>query len=227
MGLEAGRENVLYIHVTLVPYLSGSDEHKSKPTQHSVKELQGMGIHPDIIVLRCDQHLEPSIFKKIALFCNVREDCVIENLTVPVLYEAPMMLEEKHISDIVCRGLHIEAPQPDLTEWNGLIEKIKHRDKTVNIGIVGKYVRLHDAYLSVAEALSHAGYVYGAKINIAWIDSETVTGENAGEILGALDGVVVPVDLAAEVLTEKLQQPPIAAKIMCLILASVLVCRLQ
>ena len=192
VGLEAGRENVLYIHVTLVPYLSGSDEHKSKPTQHSVKELQGMGIHPDIIVLRCDQHLEPSIFKKIALFCNVREDCVIENLTVPVLYEAPMMLEKKHISDIVCRGLHIEAPQPDLTEWNGLIEKIKHRDKTVNIGIVGKYVRFHDAYLSVAEALSHAGYVYGAKINIAWIDSETVTGENAGEILGALDGVVVP-----------------------------------
>src|SRR5699024_5603438 len=108
VGLEVGKENVLYIHVTLVPYLSGSNEHKSKPTQHSVKELQGMGINPDMIVLRCDEHLEPSIFKKIALFCNVKEDCVIENLTIPVLYEAPMMLEEKHISDIVCRLLLVK-----------------------------------------------------------------------------------------------------------------------
>lgn len=192
VGLEAGRENVLYIHVTLVPFLSGSNEHKSKPTQHSVKELQGMGITPDIIVLRCDEHLEPSIFKKIALFCNVKEDCVIENLTIPVLYEAPMMLEEKHISDIVCRELHIDAPAPDLSEWNAMIERIKNRDKEVTVGIIGKYVRLHDAYLSVAEALSHAGYELGTKVNIQWIDSELITDENVSEILGSLDGVVVP-----------------------------------
>ena len=192
VGLEVGKENVLYIHVTLVPYLSGSNEHKSKPTQHSVKELQGMGINPDMIVLRCDEHLEPSIFKKIALFCNVKEDCVIENLTIPVLYEAPMMLEEKHISDIVCRELHIDAPAPDLREWNELIEKIKNRDKMITIGIVGKYVQLHDAYLSVVEALRHAGYDYGTKVNLEWLDSETINEENVGDMLASCDGIIVP-----------------------------------
>lgn len=192
VGLEVGQENVLYIHVTLVPYLSGSNEHKSKPTQHSVKELQGMGINPDILVLRCDRHLEPSIFKKIALFCNVKEDCVIENLTIPVLYEAPMMLEENHISDIVCRELHIDAPEPKMGEWNTLIEKIKGRDKETKIAIVGKYVQLHDAYLSVVEALSHAGYEYGAHVEIEWIDSETVTEENVAEKLKECQGVIVP-----------------------------------
>lgn len=192
VGLEVGHDNALFIHVTLVPYLSGSNEHKSKPTQHSVKELQGMGINPDIVVLRCDQHLEPSIFKKIALFCNVKEDCVIENLTIPVLYEAPMMLEEKHISDIVCRELRIDAPKPDLTEWNELIRKIKSRDKVTNIAIVGKYVQLHDAYLSVVEALTHAGYVYGTEVRIQWTDSETLTEENVGEILKDCQGIVVP-----------------------------------
>ena len=166
VGLEVGKENVLYIHVTLVPYLSGSDEHKSKPTQHSVKELQGMGINPDILVLRCDRPLEDSIFKKIALFCNVKEDCVIENLTIPVLYEAPMMLEESHISDIVCRELHIDAPKPELGEWSQLISKIKNRTKETKIAIAGKYVQLHDAYLSVVEALSHAGYDYGTHVSI-------------------------------------------------------------
>lgn len=192
VGLEVGHDNALFIHVTLVPYLSGSNEHKSKPTQHSVKELQGMGINPDIVVLRCDQHLEPSIFKKIALFCNVKEDCVIENLTIPVLYEAPMMLEEKHISDIVCRELRIDAPKPDLTEWNELIRKIKSRDKVTNIAIVGKYVQLHDAYLSVVEALTHAGYVYGTEVRIQWTDSETLTEENVREILKDCQGIVVP-----------------------------------
>ena len=187
VGLEVGKENVLYIHVTLVPYLSGSNEHKSKPTQHSVKELQGMGINPDMIVLRCDEHLEPSIFKKIA-----KEDCVIENLTIPVLYEAPMMLEEKHISDIVCRELHIDAPAPDLREWNELIEKIKNRDKMITIGIVGKYVQLHDAYLSVVEALRHAGYDYGTKVNLEWLDSETINEENVGDMLASCDGIIVP-----------------------------------
>ena len=192
VGLEQGAGNSLYIHVTLVPFLSGSDEHKSKPTQHSVKELQGMGIKPDIIVLRCDQPLEASIFKKIAMFCNVKPDCVIENMTIPVLYEAPLMLEKSNFSDIVCRELKIDAPKPDLTEWNAVIDKIKARTKTVRIGLVGKYVQLHDAYLSVAEALRHAGYELGCKIDIKWIDSETVTKENSDEVLGDCAGILIP-----------------------------------
>lgn len=192
VGLEVGYENSLYIHVTLVPFLSGSDEHKSKPTQHSVKELQGMGIKPDIIVLRCDRPLEKSIFDKIALFCNVKPDCVIENLTVPVLYEAPMMLEKHNFSEIVCRELNIDASPLDMTEWKDMLKKIENRDKVVKIGLVGKYVSLHDAYLSVAEALRHAGYDYGAKIDIKWIDSETVTEENAKEILGDCKGILIP-----------------------------------
>lgn len=192
VGLEVGYENSLYIHVTLVPFLSGSDEHKSKPTQHSVKELQGMGIKPDIIVLRCDRPLEKSIFDKIALFCNVKPDCVIENLTVPVLYEAPIMLEKHNFSEIVCRELNIAASPLDLTEWSDMLRKIASRNKTVKIGLVGKYVSLHDAYLSVAEALRHAGYEYGAKIDIKWIDSETVTDENAQDILKDCDGIIIP-----------------------------------
>ena len=171
VGLEVGRENSLYIHVTLVPFLRGSDEHKTKPTQHSVKELQGMGINPNIIVLRCDEPLEDNIFKKISLFCNVKPDCVIENMTIPVLYEAPIMLEKNHFSDIVCRELGINAGEPDLTDWNEMLDRIKNRNKKVTIGLVGKYVQLHDAYLSVAEALRHAGYVYGARVQIKWIDS--------------------------------------------------------
>ncbi len=192
VGLEVGRENAIYIHVTLVPYLSGSDEHKTKPTQHSVKELQGMGIHPNLIVLRCDRPLEHAIFKKIALFCNVNPDCVIENLTLPVLYEAPVMLERHHFSDIVCRELHIDAPAPDLTDWNEMLDRIKKRDREVTIGLVGKYVQLHDAYLSVAEALRHAGYCFGTKIQMKWIDSETITSDNAESILSGCDGIVVP-----------------------------------
>lgn len=192
VGLEVGRENSLYIHVTLVPFLRGSDEHKTKPTQHSVKELQGMGINPNIIVLRCDEPLEDNIFKKIALFCNVKPDCVIENMTIPVLYEAPIMLEKNHFSDIVCRELGINAGEPDLTDWNEMLERIKNRNKRVTIGLVGKYVQLHDAYLSVAEALRHAGYVYGARVAIKWIDSETITAENAAETLAGCDGLLVP-----------------------------------
>lgn len=192
VGLEVGRENSLYIHVTLVPFLRGSDEHKTKPTQHSVKELQGMGINPNIIVLRCDEPLEENIFKKISLFCNVKPDCVIENMTIPVLYEAPIMLEKNHFSDIVLRELGINASEPDLTDWNEMLERIKNRNKKVTIGLVGKYVQLHDAYLSVAEALRHAGYVYGARVQIKWIDSETITAENVAETLAGCDGLLVP-----------------------------------
>ena len=192
ISLEVGQENSLFIHVTLVPFLRGSDEHKSKPTQHSVKELQGMGVKPDIIILRCDEPLEESIFRKIAMFCNVKPDCVIENITLPVLYEAPIMLEKSNFSQIVCRELHIDAPEIDLSEWNEMLDKIKNRTRTVTIGLVGKYVQLHDAYLSVAEALRHAGYALGADVNIRWIDSETVNAENVSEVLEDCAGIVVP-----------------------------------
>ena len=192
ISLEVGRENSLFIHVTLVPFLSGSDEHKSKPTQHSVKELQGMGINPNIIILRCDEPLEDSIFNKISLFCNVKKDCVIENITLSVLYEAPLMLESHHFSDVVCRELGIAAPAPDLTEWTRMVDRIKNLHSEVNIAIVGKYVALHDAYLSVAEALRHAGYWCGAKVNVLWTDSETVTEETVGDILKNADGILVP-----------------------------------
>ena len=192
ISLEVGRENSLFIHVTLVPFLRGSDEHKSKPTQHSVKELQGMGIRPDIIILRCDEPLEEGIFKKISMFCNVKPDCVIENITLPNLYEAPLMLEKAGFSAVVCRELGIEAREPDLREWRAMVERIEHREKEVRIGLVGKYVQLHDAYLSVAEALRHAGYELNSKIDIQWIDSEGITAENCGEKLSGLDGIIVP-----------------------------------
>lgn len=192
VALEVGKENSLFIHVTLVPYLRGSEEHKSKPTQHSVKELRGMGINPDIIVLRCDQHLEKSIFDKISLFCNVKKDCVIENITLPYLYEAPLMLEESDFSAIVCRELGLESSEPDLKDWQKLVELIKNRHKVVRIALVGKYVKLHDAYLSVAEALRHAGYGLDAHIDIQWIDSESITAENVEEVLGQADGIIVP-----------------------------------
>ena len=192
ISLEVGRENSLFIHVTLVPFLSGSDEHKSKPTQHSVKELQGMGINPDVIILRCDKPLEESIFNKIALFCNVKKDCVIENRTLPILYEAPLMLEKSNFSEVVLRELGVTAPRPNLTEWSAMVKKIKSLDKTVNIALVGKYVALHDAYLSVAEALRHAGYWNDAKINIMWTDSEQITADNVNDVLKDADGILVP-----------------------------------
>ena len=193
VGLEVGRENALYVHVTLVPYLKASGEHKSKPTQHSVKELQGMGITPNIIVLRVDEPImDTAIFSKIAHFCNVKPDCVIENRTLPNLYEAPLMLEEANLSGIVCRELGIHAPEPDLAEWRALVDRIHHQSRTVKIGLVGKYVQLHDAYLSVAEALRHAGYALDAKVEIEWIDSETLTPDNYAAILSRVQGIIVP-----------------------------------
>ena len=193
VGHEVGPDNALYIHVTLVPYLKASGEHKSKPTQHSVKELQGMGISPDIIILRCDEPItDEGIFRKISNFCNVKPDCVIENLTLPILYEAPLYLEKAGFSSIVCRELHIDVPQPDLRDWEEMVERIKTRSRTVRIGLVGKYVQLHDAYLSVAEALRHAGFALGAVVQIDWIDSETITPDNRETLLAGLDGIIVP-----------------------------------
>ncbi len=193
VSLEVGQSNSLFIHVTLVPYLQGSGEHKSKPTQHSVRELQSMGIHPDLIVLRCNEPLEPSIFQKIALFCNVKEECVIENRTLPNLYEAPLMLEKAHFSEVVCKKLKLPLNEPNLTEWMAMVDRVNSmKDHSVQIGLVGKYVGLHDAYLSVAEALRHAGFYHKYHIDIKWIDSEQITSENVGNILSGLDGIIVP-----------------------------------
>lgn len=189
---EVGRENCCFIHVTLVPYISGSCEFKSKPTQHSVKELQGMGISPDIIVPRVDQPMPEEIREKIAMFCNVTPECCIENLTVPVLYEAPMMLEKSNLSEIVCRILHLSPRKIDLTEWKEMLARIHARSKTVKIALCGKYVRLHDAYLSVVEALAHGGYETEAKVEIVWVDSESLTPSNVEESLGGMDGILIP-----------------------------------
>lgn len=192
VSLEVGVENSLFIHVTLVPYLKGSYEHKSKPTQHSVKELRSIGINPDIIVLRCDEPLDESIFKKIALFCNVKPDCVLENITIPVLYEAPMMLEKNNFSDVVCRELNIDAKKPDMSEWEQMLDRINSRNKDVTIALCGKYVQLHDAYLSVAEALRHAGYENAAHVHIKWVDTELITEYTVNDLLGDVDGILVP-----------------------------------
>ena len=192
VAVEKGRENVLFIHVPLIVSIPGSGELKSKPTQHSVKELQGMGVSPDLIVLRCDEPLEDAIFRKISLFCNVKPDCVIENITLPCLYEAPLMLEQSSFSSIVCRELGLEAPAPELGEWEQLVQRIKHPQGSVEIGLVGKYVQLHDAYLSVHEALNHAGYDLNTSVDIRWIDSENLTEENYRQELAGLDGILVP-----------------------------------
>lgn len=192
VSLEVGRENSIFIHVCLVPYIAGSEEHKSKPTQHSVKELRALGINPDIIVLRCDKPLEESIFKKIAMFCNVQPDCVIENITIPVLYKAPLMLEKAHFCDVVCRELNIDAKPGDMSEWLEMIKRINEREETVKIAICGKYVQLHDAYLSVAEALRHAGYENKAFVEIKWVDTELITKYTVDELLGDVDGILVP-----------------------------------
>ncbi len=192
IGVERGRENVLYIHVTLVPYLACSKEHKSKPTQHSVKELQGLGISPDIVVLRCEKALEKDIFDKIALFCNLERDCVIENRTIPVLYEVPLMLKKQHLDDVVCRKLGLQTGEPDLQKWKEMVRDIKHSKKGVTIGLVGKYVSLHDAYLSVVEALGHAGCFYRTKVKIKWIDSEKISEKNVENKLANCDGIIVP-----------------------------------
>ena len=193
VGHEVGRQNCLFIHVTLVPYLESSKEHKSKPTQHSVKELQSFGIMPDMIIARCNHPIEPGVLKKIALFCNVKEDCVIQNLTLPVLYEAPLMLEKAGFAEIVMRELSMEPSIPcDLAEWRTMVERIKRCDRTVRIALVGKYVQLQDSYLSVAEALKHGGWCNGVKVEIDWVDSEQLAAGNAAGRLREAAGIIVP-----------------------------------
>ena len=192
VALEVGRKNCLFIHVTYIPYISGSQEYKSKPTQHSVKELQSYGINPDIIVARCDETIPQSVLDKISLFCNVEKRCVIQNKTLPSLYEVPFMLEEQNLADIVCEKTGLEIRKPDLSEWQQVVDNIKASTKPVNIALVGKYVALHDAYLSVSEALYHGGFENHAKVNIQWIDSQGLENANLDEVFKDTDGIILP-----------------------------------
>lgn len=193
-SLEVGRSNCLFIHVTLVPYLAASDELKSKPTQHSVKEMLSLGIHPDIIVCRTEHPLTDDIKNKVALFCNVDKECVIENNNCDILYAVPMMLREQKMDDVVLKKLGIECPEPNLTDWTAMLEALRNPVQTVKIGMVGKYVELHDSYISVNEALKHGGIETRSTVEIKWIDSESLEAEDADidEILGDMDGILVP-----------------------------------
>lgn len=189
---EVGHDNAILIHVTLIPYLSASQELKTKPTQASVKDLQGMGIQPDIIVCRSEHPLDQSIKDKIALFCNVPQSHVLQNLDVEYLYEAPLAMEKEHLAQVTCECLHLDCPEPDLEDWKKMVEDLRHPTDEVQIALVGKYVSLHDAYISVVEALKHGGITNHATVHIKWIDSETVTPENVEELLGDCNGVLVP-----------------------------------
>ncbi|WP_446898288.1 CTP synthase [Clostridium sp. LBM24168] len=189
---DVGIENVCFIHVTLVPYLRKSGELKTKPTQHSVKELRSIGIQPDIIVCRSEKELSCDLKEKIALFCDVDKDSVIQNLDAQNLYEVPLMLHKEGLDSLVCKKLSLKSNDIDNTEWINMVDRIKNLSNNVTIGLVGKYVELHDAYISVVEALNHGGYANNAHINIKWINSEDVTKDNAGEYLKDVDGILVP-----------------------------------
>ena len=188
---DVGRENCLFIHVCLVPYVSGSDEYKTKPTQHSVKELQSLGIHPDVIVTRSDSDIGDDLRRKIALFCNVKPDCVISDVTMDCLYQSPVMLHDNGLDKVVCRELKLRG-KLDLSPWKALIKRINGRKKHVKIALVGKYVKLHDSYLSVVEALYSAGFENGCYVDIDWVDSEEVFPDTAEEIFKGIDGIIVP-----------------------------------
>lgn len=190
---EVGRENVLYIHVTLIPYLRVSKEMKTKPTQHSVKELRSIGIQPDVLVCRTEEELTTEMAEKMALFCNVDKDCVIQNLDAPTLYEVPLMLEAEGLADITCRKLNLENHTPDLTEWTSMVEREKGiGQKMTRIALVGKYVELHDAYISVVESLKHAGIHHEVNVEIKWINSEHLDHTNSDEAFADVDGILVP-----------------------------------
>lgn len=193
-SVEYGRENCLFIHVTLVPYLAASDELKSKPTQHSVKEMLALGIHPDIIVCRTEHPLTDDIRNKIALFCNVEKDCVIENNNCDILYAVPIMLHKEGLDNVAVKKLGLECGEPDLADWNEMLEAIRNPVRTVKIAMVGKYVELHDSYISVNEALKHGGIETRSAVDIHWIDSETLEPEDTDldAVLGDMDGILVP-----------------------------------
>ncbi|HHW30975.1 MAG TPA: CTP synthase [Clostridiaceae bacterium] len=192
VATDVGRDNVLYIHVTLVPYLSLSGEIKTKPTQHSVKELRSIGIQPDIIVCRTEKHISKEIKDKIGLFCNIPGEWVIENIDAEAIYEVPLLLEKEGLANIVCKRLNLNCPEPDLSDWIELARKQKNLSESVTIALVGKYVELHDAYISIVEALKHGGIANDVDVKIKWINSENVTDENLDELLDGASGILVP-----------------------------------
>lgn len=189
---EVGHENCILIHVTLIPYLKSSGELKTKPTQASVKELQGMGIRPDILVCRSDYPLDDSIKRKISQFCNVDKQNVIQNLDVDILYEVPLAMEQEKLAHVACKCLNMECPAPDLEDWKSMVNAWKNPKYTVNVALVGKYISLHDAYISVVEALKHGGVANNADVNIQWVDSELVSKYNAEEIFKDIDAIIIP-----------------------------------
>ncbi len=189
---DVGHENAILIHVTLIPYLKASGEQKTKPTQQSVKELQSMGIWPDVLVCRSEYPVPRELKDKIALFCNVPVDHVLQNLDVEYLYEAPLAMERERLAQVVCESLHLPCPEPDLSDWEEMVSSLRSPRQEVEIAMVGKYIQLHDAYLSVVEALKHGGIAAHANVRIRWVDSEEVTEENAAALLDGADGVLVP-----------------------------------
>lgn len=189
---DVGHENAILVHVTLIPYLRASGELKTKPTQASVKDLQGMGLQPDIIVCRSEHPLDQGIKDKISLFCNLPSSHVLQNLDVEYLYEAPLAMEKEHLAQAACECLHLDCPEADLTDWEKMVDDLKHPTDEVQIALVGKYVALHDAYISVAEALKHGGITNHTTVHIKWVNSETVTEENTAELLAGCDGILVP-----------------------------------
>lgn len=189
---DVGHENAILIHVTLIPYLRASGEMKTKPTQASVKELQGMGIQPDIIVCRSELPLDEPVKDKIALFCNVPSEHVLQNLDVEYLYEAPLAMEKEKLADVACKCLGMDCPRPDLSDWTSMVDALRHPVHNVRIALVGKYIQLHDAYISVVEALKHGGIANKSTVDIKWVDSEELTEENVQAVLGDVDGILVP-----------------------------------
>ena len=189
---EIGHENAVLIHVTLIPYLKASGEMKTKPSQKCVKELQGMGLWPDVLVCRSEYEISEEMKAKIALFCNVPVNHVLQNLDVEYLYEAPLAMEKEHLAQVVCESLQLPCPEPDLTDWKQMVEDLRNPIHEVEIAMVGKYIQLHDAYLSVVEALKHGGIAARANVKIRWVDSEEITPENVAEKLKGVDGILVP-----------------------------------
>ena len=189
---DVGHENAILIHVTLIPYIKASGELKTKPTQASVKDLQGMGIWPDIIVCRSEHPLDTHLKDKIALFCNVPSSHVLQNLDVEYLYEAPLAMEKEHLAQVACECLHLDCPEPDLNDWTAMVDALRHPTSKVRIAIVGKYIQLHDAYISVVEALKHGGIASHSVVDLKWVDSELVNDANAAEYLSDVDGILVP-----------------------------------
>lgn len=189
---DVGHENAILIHVTLIPYLKASGELKTKPTQQSVKELQGMGLWPDVLVCRSEHPISDELKKKIALFCNVPDRNVLQNLDVEYLYEAPLAMEQENLAQVVCEALKLPCPEPDLSDWKEMVDNLRHPETEAEIAMVGKYIQLHDAYLSVAEALKHGGIAAKANVKIRWIDSEELSDENAAYVLQGVHGILVP-----------------------------------